>query len=330
MFAEILLAAWVTVGEPGNPPPAGQVRGTVDYTYQISDQLVTTQQLVDFLNASGAPYTPPPYDDIANFERSGDAFVAKPGAELAPAKGLDPLTAMRYVNWVETGGQSTESGTYELVGLPYTEYRGGTADGYLMMFRMNQATAPANPAAKYRLPTMDELIKAAPLLDNMTVFPGWEIGQMTKQSGEICTARWSCYGTTAFFEKANSEYGSTIRAQDHVPENLYLRLMMTDPDGPVTVYSDTDLDGDVDSSDLLAFLQDWTGQREPARTWTSRSDVNRDGDVDSDDLLNFLENWSGATAATRAVPEPSGLVLVFMGFAICSRSRFRGHRRAVR
>ncbi len=330
MFAEILLAAWVTVGEPGNPPPAGQVRGTVDYTYQISDQLVTTQQLVDFLNASGAPYTPPPYDDIANFERSGDAFVAKPGMELAPAKGLDPLTAMRYVNWIETGGQSTESGTYELVGLPQVEYVMNSPDGVLMMMHLNKSALNVNPAAKYRLPTMDEVAKAMPLLHNLTPFPGREIGQLVGVQENFCISK-SCYGSTGMWAGMDDGWsGVPIRAQDHVPENLYLRLMMTDPDGPVTVYSDTDLDGDVDSSDLLAFLQDWTGQREPARTWTSRSDVNRDGDVDSDDLLGFLENWSGAAGATRAVPEPSGLVLVFMGFAACYRSRFREHRRVVK
>ena len=68
---------------------------------------------------------------------------------------------------------------------------------------------------------------------------------------------------------------------------------------------DTDLDGDVDSLDLLTFLAGWTGGLAPGagdRTFRE-GDFDADLDVDSVDLLALLSNWTGAVA-----PPPPALI----------------------
>jgi hypothetical protein len=88
------------------------------------------------------------------------------------------------------------------------------------------------------------------------------------------------------------------------------------------ICGDADADQDVDSADMLSFLENWTGANPNGQTSATYTggDCDLDGDVDSADMLGFLAAWTGAgendlPASARselaAVPEPAGLV----GFA---------------
>lgn len=78
----------------------------------------------------------------------------------------------------------------------------------------------------------------------------------------------------------------------------------------ITQLGDLNDDRDVDSGDLLAFLENWTGSLsspDPSIDY-SNGDWDGDSDVDSADLLIFLSAWTGASSATRpsaVVPEPT-------------------------
>ncbi|MFO0912666.1 MAG: pentapeptide repeat-containing protein [Pirellulales bacterium] len=61
---------------------------------------------------------------------------------------------------------------------------------------------------------------------------------------------------------------------------------------------DLDTDGDVDSGDLLGFLSNWTGFKDPtSSTRWEPGDSDFDSDVDSADLLQLLSQWTGASAS---------------------------------
>lgn len=81
----------------------------------------------------------------------------------------------------------------------------------------------------------------------------------------------------------------------------------------VTHLGDLNEDRDVDSGDLLAFLENWTGSLsspDPSINYSS-GDWDGDADVDSGDLLIFLSAWTGAAPATGpsvALPEPTTLL----------------------
>jgi glucose/arabinose dehydrogenase len=69
---------------------------------------------------------------------------------------------------------------------------------------------------------------------------------------------------------------------------------------------DSDGDADVDSADLLAFLENWTGRLDPGIGMKAFEDGDLDGDadVDSADLLTFLASWTGSLASRTAQPQP--------------------------
>ncbi|MFO0915905.1 MAG: hypothetical protein U0795_23300 [Pirellulales bacterium] len=80
---------------------------------------------------------------------------------------------------------------------------------------------------------------------------------------------------------------------------------------------DFDVDGDVDSVDLLEIVADWTGSLSSGEgSADSRSgDLDGDADVDSADLVEFLGHWTGQLEAASpeetfaslaaSVPEPT-------------------------
>ncbi|MFO0916559.1 MAG: PEP-CTERM sorting domain-containing protein [Pirellulales bacterium] len=99
---------------------------------------------------------------------------------------------------------------------------------------------------------------------------------------------------------------------------------------------DLNLDGDVDSDDLLNVLSNFTGAQEPGEG-SSRfldGDCDADLDVDSADMLTFLESWTGAVGASgmvlaatqpqlMVIPEPGTIALMVLGLALTLLGRRR-------
>lgn len=140
----------------------------------------------------------------------------------------------------------------------------------------------------------------------------------------------------------------TIEAEDitKFDELEFIRGSIRGPVFPAFRCGDIDKDRDVDSSDLLAFLGNWTGDGGFGMT-VDTGDCDGDKDVDSADLLTFLGNWTGALAgqkntfqqtgynslgqnppssalAVHEVPEPSCPAAPFMmaTLSLCRKRRF--------
>lgn len=90
---------------------------------------------------------------------------------------------------------------------------------------------------------------------------------------------------------------------------------------------DLDRDRDVDSSDLVGFLGNWTGDS-PSNDSNLGGDCDADGDVDSADLVDFLADWTGdlSPAPVATVPEPTGAGLVVGGLLLIVRRTSRVRR----
>lgn len=73
-----------------------------------------------------------------------------------------------------------------------------------------------------------------------------------------------------------------------------------------TDYGDTDLDGDVDHNDVLAWQ---SGYSLSGGAWNT-GDANVDGRVDGLDFLLIQQNYTGSSLPVAAVPEPSPLLLL--------------------
>ena len=116
----------------------------------------------------------------------------------------------------------------------------------------------------------------------------------------------------------------------------------------VSVPSDIDLDGDVDSADQTAMTAGWTGALAmgAGEAGYAEGDLDGDGDVDTADKTLLIQNWTGATQAvslnhltitgetrmldgspsatsSQVVPEPTGRLLIVVGFLILTRSSLR-------
>lgn len=289
------LAGFVTIGQPGNPPDA-LGRGTVDYSYQVADQPVTTSDFVDFLNTTQIPFIFPPGGPVGTFRLAGTTYQPLEGQAAQPVTGVDWLSAARYVNWLHNGrgAGGTETGAYDLEQVPVVAYRSQPG---LMLLRFHQTTVPRSPQALYWLPTFDEYLKAGP-----AAVPGVQETGEILWIGEYCRGVRDCFGTAAAYWSYASADKWLVDPGVQSPGPFGLRVYAA-AEGR-TLLGDADADADVDSADLLGFLEDWTGQIEaPAGRWHSRSDTDRDADVDSADLLTIIGNWTGAAAQ---VPEPSG------------------------
>ncbi|MFM8278693.1 MAG: SUMF1/EgtB/PvdO family nonheme iron enzyme [Cyanobium sp.] len=163
----------VPVGNPGNLGDPRTGFGRVNYEYNISKYEITIQQYTIFLNAVAASdphglYNPSMATDktIAGIARSGSpgsytySVISPSGTEVQGASSpgnrpiayIDWFDAARFANWMHNGqgNANTETGAYSL------------------WAAKNGSTMPANPNARYKIPTQDEWYKAAyysPLLN---------------------------------------------------------------------------------------------------------------------------------------------------------------------
>ena len=158
---------WVTVGNPGNAGevigggmsvwPAATV-GAVDYVYRIGKYEVTNAQYANFLNevdalgsnalglySAAMGYDPRGGINYNSLAANGAKYSVKSGQANQPVVFVDWYDAIRFTNWVQSGG--TEDGAYTLLG--------GTP------VPSNAATITRNPDATVFLPTESEWYKAA-------------------------------------------------------------------------------------------------------------------------------------------------------------------------
>jgi hypothetical protein len=186
---------WVHVDDPGNPPDLAATdpfhglqssgwpientwhvsqAGSVPYVFDVARDELTVAQYVAFLNAVAAddphellsredrPHqcnnSDPRFDVYCRpprIVRTGEAgsysYEAAPGLENHPI-GVHPFAVMRFMNWLHNGQptgpvgpDTTESGAYDCVNVA-TE---------------GDCIFPHQPGARFHIPTLDEMHKAA-------------------------------------------------------------------------------------------------------------------------------------------------------------------------
>jgi formylglycine-generating enzyme required for sulfatase activity len=161
---------WITVGNPGNSPaPLGDpildpATGSVGYGYRITRSPVTADRWLEFVRAYQPYYTGDPYSwTFLGRMVTVDGDVPKgPNGEvtytLSQSRVNHPTTAglefvARYCNWLHNGMAAEqwafESGVYDTSTF-FTDDQGVEHHDF-------------NPAegARYRIPTLSELLKAA-------------------------------------------------------------------------------------------------------------------------------------------------------------------------
>ncbi|MFO0911469.1 MAG: hypothetical protein U0795_00810 [Pirellulales bacterium] len=103
----------------------------------------------------------------------------------------------------------------------------------------------------------------------------------------------------------------------------------------INIPGDFDGDRDVDSADLLSFLENWTGALDANTGGKDRStgDLDGDRDVDSSDILAFLEAWTGSQNADlqrrlsmAAVVEESDPAMTLQPVAAANQAIFSARR----
>ncbi len=106
--------------------------------------------------------------------------------------------------------------------------------------------------------------------------------------------------------------GDKIITDDDIPSWLSLAA---DNDGRTGVYvtGDTNLDGTVDATDLNALALNW---QQDVQQW-SAGDFDASGSVDAADLNELALNWRNSIPrAVAPVPEPAGLLLIYLGLGL--------------
>jgi len=133
--------AHVYVDIPGDPTataaPSGY--GVVATDFRIASTEVTTTEYAAFLTASGAPNGT--FNPGQRITQSGSTYTANAGFGDHPIVNVNWYDAARFVNWLASGGTTTESGAYALNG--------------------NNVVVSRTPGASFFLPSVNEWYKAA-------------------------------------------------------------------------------------------------------------------------------------------------------------------------
>ncbi|MDR1283870.1 MAG: formylglycine-generating enzyme family protein [Opitutaceae bacterium] len=160
--SQIIEMSTVTVGDAGNAAD-GTGYGAVSYEYQIGTYEVTNAQYAAFLNAvdSGGANTLSLYNSNMGSDAygggitlnsggaDGSKYMVRAGYDLKPVNFVSFYDAMRFTNWLTTGG--TETGVYNLLGGGETPTNGTSVT----------RTLDAIPGTLWALPSEDEWYKAA-------------------------------------------------------------------------------------------------------------------------------------------------------------------------
>ena len=113
----------------------------------------------------------------------------------------------------------------------------------------------------------------------------------------------------------------TLNAGAHVELND-LNLYYRNGIGPKRLaHGDSDLDGDVDATDLAGLGLNWDPSGSGANAWGT-CDFDGDGDVDASDLAQIGLNWN-PSGSGGALPEPGALARVAAGLAAMMARRKR-------
>ena len=84
---------------------------------------------------------------------------------------------------------------------------------------------------------------------------------------------------------------------------------------------DGDLDGDVDGTDYVTLVRNFTGPGATGKFWTN-GDFDSDGDVDGTDYVTLVRGFTGPRAAGMApVPEPMTVALLLAGSSLLALRR---------
>ena len=282
------------IGNAGNPADSNTGLGAVDHDYYIGTYEVTVGQYTEFLNAVAASDPNGLWSENmgadplgASILRSGEAgsytYTAVAGKENQPVRCVTFYDATRFCNWLSNGQGSgdTEAGSYDLS-------------------LEESVTRTAN--ATWVLPTEDEWYKAAyydPETDTYSTYPNGS-DEVPAEPTDSTTPREMNFGDDPYW---NPDGGT---------REYYTAIGETTGHGPYGVY---DLGGNV---------REWTD----SLAWPSINRISRGGS---------LYNYASALSATSdqpydpaaedhlmgfrvayLIPEPSSVVLMFLGSLGCA------------
>jgi formylglycine-generating enzyme required for sulfatase activity len=169
LVEDALTLEQVVVGDPGNQADLDTNWGAVNYVYSIGKYEVTAAQYCAFLNSVAKSDSYSLYDSnmatdvhVASIQRSGVfgsySYSVISGRENIPITYVNWFDAARFANWMHNGAtsaSSTETGAYELNGA------------------MSGNNILPNASAKYRLPNINEFVKAGYYKGNGTNSGYW-------------------------------------------------------------------------------------------------------------------------------------------------------------